>query len=80
MKKKLKKDLKFLRTWKWRLPTAIAIAVFLFTVTVLSTYMRGSQQVACFAFYGVVSYMGLYFFNAWLVGDEEDNESSNVDN
>ena len=81
MKNKLKKDLKFLRTWKGKLPTSLAVSFLSSWIADVMYGVRGAEEM--WLFLGVVfviTYIALYFFNAWIVGDEEGNESSNVEN
>lgn len=81
MKNKLKKDLKFLNTIGGKVVIASIIGVLGFSIghtsdrAFMFTYgMRGGAIATA------ISYIGLYFFNAWLVGGEEDNSSANVEN
>jgi hypothetical protein len=77
MKNKLKKDLKFLRTWKGKLPTSLAIS--LIAVLILEhmrVVLRSDDQAMFGVIIAIIAYVVLYFFNAWIVGDE----SSNVEN
>ena len=74
MKKKLRKDLKFLDSVIGKLITALIIGGLGYPVG------RSLSAWNTREFYGVVAwiiatafvYIALYFFNAWLVGDEED--------
>jgi hypothetical protein len=77
MRNKLKKDLKFLRTWKGKLPTSLAIS--LIAVLILEhmrVVLRSDDQAMFGVIIAIIAYVVLYFFNAWIVGDE----SSNVEN
>jgi len=80
MKNKLKKDLKFLNTIRGKVITASVIGILGFLIghpsdrSYMYTYGMWGWAIAT-----AISYVGLYFFNAWLVGDEEDNDSANVE-
>ena len=76
MKNKLKKDLKFLRTWKGKLLTSLAVALLLilFAGVVMSAFKgrnTSSEAFMVFVTTAIITYVALYFFNAWIVGDEE---------
>ena len=73
MKNKLKKDLKFLRTWKGKLPTSLALALLSSVMVDTFVGLRGDGD-KFFILTTPVYYIILYFFNAWLVGDEEDSD------
>ncbi len=80
MKNKLKKDLKFLRTWKGKLGASLAVSFLSVLIAEgLMNALRGDDEM--FLFMGIVvviAYIALYFFNAWIVGDEDEPESGNV--
>ena len=72
MKNKLKKDLKFLRTWKGRLLTSLPLAFFLFIITAsMGVDFIIVEFIIFFGIVTIISFIVLYFFNAWIVGDEE---------
>jgi hypothetical protein len=75
MKNKLRKDLKFLRSWIARLVMSLGIAGILVTAAqTISFESRGYAVTIYFIVSIIASYIALYFFNAWLVGDEEDSD------
>jgi hypothetical protein len=69
MRKKLRKDLKFLNTIVGKLIPSIAVAwgYWFFVQDGETGAMLGTIA-------GAIAYAALYFFNAWIVGDEEENK------
>ena len=79
MKNKLKKDLKFLRTWKGKLGLSQLFTWFTVWIAVRNFGLAGDDEGFPFLFaVSLASYVALYFFNAWIVGDEDEPESGNV--
>ena len=80
MKKKLRKDLKFLNNWIGKLLTSLAISLIaVLILEYMRVVLRSDDQAMFGIIITIVAYVVLYFFNAWIVGDEEGNESSNVE-
>lgn len=79
MKNKLRKDLKFLRSWKPKLLISLTIALLTSVeITIpdfddVDVFWKETSLIFLISIM-LVSYVALYFFNAWLVGDEEDSD------
>ena len=78
MRKKLKKDLKILNTIIGKLIVTVIIDL-VSLVLMNNANFREDEALTGFLVISIVVYVTLYFFNAWIVGDEEGNESSNVE-
>jgi len=71
MKEKLKNDLKFLRPWWVRLILSTAFSLIL--VGTNQTWFDGGEaffEYPAFWWLSIITFIGLYFFVAWLYGNE----------
>jgi hypothetical protein len=77
MKKKLQKDLRFLKKVWVRVITAIVLALLPSIIVYIQTIKSGNKEdyfIITWIISTILFFIGLYFFVAWLYGDEESQK------
>jgi len=78
MKKKLQKDLRFLKNVFFRIITAGVMAILPGIIAKYCTdrsYNEDENLVTTWIISTIIFFIGLYFFSAWLYGDEDETNS-----
>ena len=76
MKKKLQKDFRWLKKWYLRLLASAILAILpaMIAGSLSSGYHSDEDAGLTWFICSIIFFIGLYFFTAWLYGDEETEQ------